>query len=382
LAAAVTCAAWGCSDDGDTPKPRSDAAAAADASVDGVPSDAAGQADGAATEGGTADRAADTSASDAPAGDAGPDGAAGDAPATGDGPTGDAPVLTAQQMRGKYLAENVIGCQDCHTPQGPMGLDLTKFMAGACLVPGPSSTCLLASRNLTSDETGLKNRTDAEIKDMIKNGKRPVAAGGEALFPIMPYYVFANMNEADLDAIVAYLRTLPPIKNEVPRRNVMFDIPAPAPPLTLSKVPQVPDTFAEKASANRGKYLATQTGLCLECHTEHNMGPGPVLKEDKMFQGGEDFSMFIPIMMKIVSKNLTSDVETGLGNWTAADIVKVLKQGKDKEGKNVCPPMPTGPRGAYGGLTDADAMDIANYIKSLPAQKNMVPDMCAFPPGP
>ena len=48
----------------------------------------------------------------------------------------------------------------------------------------------------------------------------------------------------------------------------------------------------------------------------------------------------------------------------------------------ICPPMPVGPQGAYGGLTDGDALDIANYIKSLPPAVNFIADMCTFPPLP
>ena len=59
--------------------------------------------------------------------------------------------------------------------------------------------------------------------------------------------------------------------------------------------------------------------------------------------------------------------------WTAADIVKVLKQGQDRDGGGVCPPMPAGPMGALGGLTDQDALDIATYIAGLPAVDNAVP---------
>ena len=60
----------------------------------------------------------------------------------------------------------------------------------------------------------------------------------------------------------------------------------------------------------------------------------------------------------------------------------MLHQGVDDQGTGICPPMPVGPNGAYGGLTDQDALDIANYIKSLPPAVNDVPDMCTWPPVP
>ena len=113
------------------------------------------------------------------------------------------------------------------------------------------------------------------------------------------------------------------------------------------------------------------------------MGGATVLDEVKLFAGGEDFSPFFAATLHImpVSKNLTSHATSGLGSWTAADIEKVLKQGVAKDGSGICPPMPVGPMGAFGGLTAADTTDIANYIKSLPPIDNTIVDVCTFGPG-
>jgi len=280
--------------------------------------------------------------------------------------------------RGDYLVNHVAACGDCHTPRDEMGApQLDKFLSGAeCLVKLPNDHCL-HSRNLTNDETGLKNRTDDEIKTMIKDGIRPAATGDEPLFPMMPYYVFHNMKDADLDAIVAYLRTVPAVEHAVPRSDDEFKIPAPAEPIDPTLIPMPADDYAEHASALRGRYLAGEIGICMECHTKHTMGSPIVLDTDMLFAGGEEFDLGFPVVP--ISKNLTSDSETGLGDWEADDIVNVLLQGKDKKGDGICPPMPAGPMGAFGGLTPDDALDIANYIKSLPAIENKIDDMCVFP---
>jgi len=252
-----------------------------------------------------------------------------------------------------------------------------KYLAGnADFVVLPNGQ-KLGSRNLTSDATGLKTRSDAEIKNMFQNGIRPT--GSEALNPIMPYYIFHNLTDADADAIVAYLRTVPPVENDIPGRGAAFDIPTPVPALDYAKLPLPADAFPEKASATRGRYLAL---TCVECHTKHLTGAATVLDETKLFAGGEDFTPFFAstLMIKPVSKNLTSHTTSGLGTWTTADIVKVLKQGLAKDGSGICPPMPVGPMGAFGGLTTEDATDIANYIKSLPPIANTIVDMCSFSP--
>jgi mono/diheme cytochrome c family protein len=218
---------------------------------------------------------------------------------------------------------------------------------------------------------------------MFLNGKRPLAADGgtdnQVLNPVMPYYVFHNMKSEDADAIVAYLRTVPGVNNEIPRRGPSFDVATPATPVDPNKIPLPLADFVDRESALRGRYLAAESGLCIECHTKHQMAADPI-DPTKFFAGGEDFSDFFAstLMIHPVSKNLTSDTTTGLGTWTAADVFKALKMGKAKDGSGICPPMPLAD---YANLTDGDAMDIANYIKSLPPIVNVVADMCMFSPG-
>jgi hypothetical protein len=318
-------------------------------------------------------------------------------------------VLTPLQARGEYLVDHVIACPVCHTPSKADGSpDMTKYLAGNAdfIVMGTEK---LPTRNLTNDVTGLKNRTDAQIKAMFMDGKRPSPAsadggadgggadgggadggadggpGTEALNPVMPYYVFHNLKAEDADAIVAYLRTVPGVNNDIPHRTAAFDVPAPANYIDSNKIPLPVASYPAIDSALRGRYLAGESGLCIECHTKHNApGGADAVDQSKFFTGGQDFSGFFAatLMIHPVSANLTSDNATGLGTWTVADIVKVLKQGKDKEGTGICPPMPVGPMGAFGGIHDDDATDIANYIKSLPPVVNDVPDMCSFPPMP
>jgi hypothetical protein len=132
----------------------------------------------------------------------------------------------------------------------------------------------------------------------------------------------------------------------------------------------------------RGKYLAGNFGLCMECHTEHVQTPGAVpLNLDKLFAGGETFvSAAIgvpspPYPATITSENITPHA-TGVQGWTAAAIANVMKNGVDKDGVAICPPMPNGPSGPFGGLTDADRLDIGNYIVHLPPIDHAIPLVC------
>lgn len=282
-------------------------------------------------------------------------------------------------IRGKYLVDHVSVCADCHTPRNPDGSpDLSRYLAGAeCFidaVPDDASAGCLHSRNLTNHPTGLMNRSNAEIKAMFLDGVRP---NGSFLVPVMPYWSFHNMSEADADAIVAYLRTVPGVDHLVPPNQAPFDnVPAAAPPLALADIPQ-PTTV--NAETMHGRYLAAQAGVCLECHTPRNPpGSSSVLDMTKLFGGGEVFPIGGPFG-NVTSRNLTPH-PTGLaGEWTVQDIVTELKTGIDREGIPICPPMPVGPMGAFGGLTDADARAIAAYILALPSVDNEITSNCAPP---
>jgi hypothetical protein len=125
-------------------------------------------------------------------------------------------------------------------------------------VPEDDMVGCLNSANLTNHETGLMNRSDDEIKDMFLHGVRP---NGEALFPFMPYFSYANMSDRDADAIVAFLRTIPGVDHQVPPNQVPFTPPAaPASPIDVDLIPMPSEDAADYDSAMRGRYLAGQVG--------------------------------------------------------------------------------------------------------------------------
>src|SRR5215475_1168157 len=120
----------------------------------------------------------------------------------------------AQVARGKYLV-TIASCHDCHTPGYFLGKpDMARYLGGSDVgfeLPGMG---VFVGPNLTPDkETGLGSWTDAQVVAAIQKGTRP---DGRMLAPIMPYHAFANLTPQDAQAIVAFLRSLPPIENKVP----------------------------------------------------------------------------------------------------------------------------------------------------------------------
>ncbi|MDR3533351.1 MAG: cytochrome c [Rhodopila sp.] len=116
----------------------------------------------------------------------------------------------------------------------------------------------------------------------------------------------------------------------------------------------------------RGKYLVA-IGGCSDCHT-----PGTFLghADEKKFLGGSDVGFSIPGHGVFTGPNLTPDMETGLGKWTAKEIVTAFTMGVRPDGRVLAPIMPWR---EFSHLTPSDALAIAAYLKSIPPVANVVP---------
>jgi hypothetical protein len=202
----------------------------------------------------------------------------------------------------------------------------------------------------------------------------------------MPAYEFHNMPGEHADAIVAFLRSVPGVDHRVPPSEPPFEqSPEIAtPPLDLALVPEVPAAARERESARRGRLLVA--AACVGCHTPSppTRVPGVLpLDTSRLFAGGRGFDPAIigfdgsGLPARVYSQNLTQH-ESGLLGWSADDVVRVLIDGKDRDGKGVCPPMLAGPGNAFHGLHAEDARDIGNYVVTLPGIDNPLPNPCAL----
>lgn len=259
---------------------------------------------------------------------------------------------------GEYLA-NIAGCIGCHTPRTAEGLpDQTKLYAGGEEFDlGPLGK--LKTANLTSDKaTGLGDWTDAEIKLAIRAGIRP---DGGHLFPVMPYVTYSTMAEADLDALVAFLRTLPPVENKVTFTQLLPNEALPQVPIQTGIVaPDPTDTSA------RGKYLLNSVIACTDCHTPVNQETGAPIRE-KYFAGGQPYEGPWGI---VYAGNITPDTETGIGSWTDDQVKRVFREGIRVDGRRVI----LMPWQEFAVLTDDDLNAVVHYLRNdVPAVNNQVP---------
>jgi hypothetical protein len=216
----------------------------------------------------------------------------------------------------------------------------------------------LPAPNLTDDAAGIGEWTDAQVIYAFRNG---IDDEGKQLASAMPYWLFHNMNDADALSVVAFLRSLPHSSVAVPPPTAPTP-PTAVTPLAPSSFPEtsLPSTDPAYAEAQRGKYLMSGVAQCVKCHSPADAARIPI----------QDFFSGVPPVPTnanpnpIFASNLTPD-DTGLKDWTAADVAIALKTGVNKAGVTLCGSMPSAAKG-YGGMTDADAHAIGVYLTTIP----------------
>ena len=298
-------------------------------------------------------------------------------------------VTPAVLLRGEYLVRSVAGCGECHTPRDAQGnLEQDMWLSGVAnrfdLTLQDGTTGGISAPNLTP--AALASWTDAQIEQAFLDG---VARDGTPLFPLMPYYAYHNMTAADADAIVAYLRAVPANANTTPPRQALpVPLTAPAPPIAVASIPDttLPSTDPQYATAEQGRYLAGQVGFCLDCHTPWRLGATQPLDMTRAFAGGRPFSsrdwvVPSPAPPVVYSYDVTPD-PSGIASWTASDVARLLLEGTPPGGGALCRPMPSGPSGALGGLSLADAQAIGVYLTTLaPVASDDIPSCSGAPVG-
>lgn len=272
--------------------------------------------------------------------------------------------------RGKYIFTRLSYCDDCHSEQ-----DFSR-LARPVVLPTRGYGKLMADKdmpgeiyaaNITPDmETGIGSWTDGEKIRAIREG---VDKNGRTLFPIMPYAYYRYMSDEDVQALVAYLDTMPAVKHKLPPTKVNFPDSmwmkgTPRPVEGPIKMPDRNDKLLY------GEYVAT-ISHCEVCHTPH-----PKLKEDVSlrFAGGRSF---ITPAGTVYSANITPDKETGIGDWDVERFkmrLKTYTQYEIPPGPPVIGPdrFTMMPYEAYAHMSDYDMEAIFAYLMTRPAIKHHV----------
>jgi mono/diheme cytochrome c family protein len=190
--------------------------------------------------------------------------------------------------------------------------------------------------NLTGGAGGIGGDSDADLRRVIRTGMKPDGTHVR----IMPIAEYAVMTDADVDDLIAFLRSLPPVDHVVP--SGALDPDAARAPAT-NAAPITPPDAAMHAGATAltgGAYLVT-IGGCTNCHGANLAGRtrpnGPV------------------------APNISHD---GIGTWSFADFQTAMRTGKTPDGRVLSTAMPWP---SIGGMTDAELRSVYDYIESRSA---------------
>lgn len=282
-----------------------------------------------------------------------------------------APNSATALSRGTYLVRSVAQCWRCHSApeagdpnedaplSGGRALDLSGLGPGFGLLPLGLGTYI--APNITPDpDTGIGRWTDGQIVRALREG---ISRDGHRLFPIMPYQELHGLSDEDALAIVAYLRSRPPVRNIVPPRQlslaarglIAFEIISPAAPISGTVAPPPGPTAAY------GGYLANHVALCSACHTPRDPQTWQALSE-RPFTG----SLFpIPLpgaRSSLYAPNITADPDRGIGAWSEEAFVRALREGVAPQGRLLDPAMPR-----YPQMSADDLRAIYLYLRTLPA---------------
>jgi mono/diheme cytochrome c family protein len=263
--------------------------------------------------------------------------------------------------RGFYLVNTIMACGNCHTPRDTEGKAIAeKAFSGGLTFTTPAF--IATAPNITPDiETGIGSWSDAEIKRALVEGVRPDHGrlAGVPLAAIMPANFYKALLADDLDAIVAYLRTIKPIRNEVPD-------PVYKAPVRRDSYPDAEAGFDQAMLADpvrRGAYLVS-IGHCMECHSAWSRGVSDF--RNGLGRGGRVF----PVREGSpdgspgsTAANITSHPTAGIGAWTDQEIGRAITQAIARDGRMLKPPMAYG---YYARLKQADLADIIAYLRTVP----------------
>jgi mono/diheme cytochrome c family protein len=282
-----------------------------------------------------------------------------------------APTTPEAIERGRYLAEALTGCVACHSPidesrPGDFPQPGHEY-AGRVWPEGSGFPGKIVAPNISPDpETGIGHWTDGEIVRAIREG---VSRDGRALFPLMNYPAYRDLTDEDVLAIVAYLRTRKAIRRDNGRTELDFPV-----GMMIRTVPQPLDGPARglpAAGVERGRAMLNVL-LCGECHTPRDDRGNPV--PGKELAGGSPF----PGPWGVVyAANITSHPSTGIGAYSDDDLRRVLKDGKNRAGRELW----VMPWSVTRNLTDTDIDALIAALRAVPASPNLVPAAQLTRPG-
>ena len=246
-------------------------------------------------------------------------------------------AMVGDPERGGYIFAMTTGC-GCHFNRdlgAPAGGNKFEGPFGVINVP-----------NITSDpETGIGTWSETDIVNALRLGVRP---DGSQLHPIMPYMAWSALSDQDAYDLAAALKMVPPVANAVPASELA------SPPAAFAPA-NPPPAIAPAEGAERGAYIVAVAN-CGRCHTPRGENGAPDMS--RMLAGAP--------LQDTIAPNLTPHESSNLSFLTEEQVASFLLTGIYDDGTPVEGPMKGIIDNGTSRLTEADALAIAQYLKSLP----------------
>ena len=251
-------------------------------------------------------------------------------------------------LKGKNIIFGAAHCADCHG--GKVNTDSILALGQEVPLIGGHEFALpigkIYTKNITPDnETGIGLYTDAEIARALRYGVHP---DGTMIYDFMPFH---NMSDEDLVAVISYLRSQKPVRNEVPKHelNVLGKVVKAFLGKPVGPDGEVPVNVKKDATANYGGYIANNIANCKGCHTERNFMTGAFTGEP--YGGGMK-------MGNLVTPNLTPDSSSRIFGWTSKMFIDRFRMGKLNPETHM-------PWNSFKRMSDDELKAIYNYLQTL-----------------
>jgi mono/diheme cytochrome c family protein len=259
---------------------------------------------------------------------------------------------TAVIARGKEIVFGPAHCADCHhlgNSDSLFNLGQVPALTGGFKFGLPIGDLFVP--NITPDTTtGIGRYNDGEVARVLRHGVRP---NGTAVFDFMPFH---DMSEEDMTAVISFLRSQQPVRNEVPKNTVtvmgrvvnafLIKPVGPSKPVIRS--------ISRDTTAEYGEYLAYSVANCNGCHTNRDMMTGKAIGEP--FAGGLVFEE--PGLPVLVSPNITTHAESRINGWSQGDFIKRFRMGK-------LVPHSVMPWSSFKRMSDSDLKAVYNFLQTV-----------------
>jgi len=249
-----------------------------------------------------------------------------------------------------------MACDNCHTPRGPDGYEMSLRFSGGSQVFSEKDYTVRGSNISPDQRAGIGAWSDTQIRAAIIDGVGPTGR----LAPVMPSESYRVLTPQDLEAIIDFLRAAAPVSANLPPQQKRGTL-EPRPAIPGAEAPFTDADLSDRLK--RGLYLAS-LARCMSCHTsESGSAPDP---HGRLGAGGKRFRTPAGV---VVASNITSHPTKGIGAWTDEELERAITHGIGRNGAPLAPTMANLSRAHFSKMTEGDVDALVAWIRTVPPRE-------------